>query len=259
MNIQQYYQQSAAASLNASLAALIPSILLLIYAFFISQTYQLCLLAIPFLIYSFFCYQRFLLNQNRAKAVKFSTTSFVPSRTHLFESDLLITFMPAPSLRLLLFTPNGMKVGEIRDQSFFKLRWLIPNLIEKHMMKKYVLYDYNDEPIVYYRDLKDRIKIISPNNQEIADIFKGIRGKEKEFFLETRSLFIKNSSLQDYSFHSSDGTQLARIQTGWMPLEWGERFVQANTPILSMSEELSEREKIQLFALLISLYQYVDH
>src|SRR3954451_20955568 len=107
MNIQQYYEQAAMASLNAALVAFIPSIFLLIYAVFITQAYHLVLLSAPFLIYSFFCYQKFLLDKNRAKAVKLPSDIKTNSIENLFDqTELLVTFMPAPSLRLLLFTPS---------------------------------------------------------------------------------------------------------------------------------------------------------
>ncbi|WP_394231639.1 hypothetical protein [Niallia oryzisoli] len=259
MNIQQFYQQSAAASLNASLAAFIPSIALLIYAIFISKTYHLLLLVIPFLIYSFFCYQKFLLYQKRAKTVKLSIPRVELSSKNLFDRELLLTFLPAPSLRLLFFTPTGMKAGEIRDQSFLLIRWFLPNFIDRLFTKKYGLYDFQDEPIVFYHDLKDRIIITSPVNQELAVIYKAKNGKNKEYFFETKSIVVKQSSLQDYSFHSSEGVLLANIQTGWMPLEWGERFVHTNTPILTIDEKLTDIEILQLFSLFISMYKYGNH
>ena len=138
MNIQQYYEQAAMASLNAALVAFIPSILLVIYAVFITQAYYLVVLLAPFLIYSFFCYQKFLLDKNRAKAVKFpSDTEITTIENLLDQNELLVTFMPAPSLRLLLFTPNGMKVGEIRDQSFSLIRWFLPSFMDQLFVKKY--------------------------------------------------------------------------------------------------------------------------
>jgi len=259
MNIQQFYQQSAQVSLNASLVAFIPSIALLFYAYFIAQNFQLSILVIPFLIYSFFCYQKFLINKNRAKEVKLSLLNNEPSRGKIFEKKLLITFMPAPSLRMIFFTPNGMKAGEIRDESFLFIRWFFPNFIDKLLVKKYVLYDDLDRPIAFYRDLKDRILISSSNHQEMAVIYKTKNGNKKEFFFETMSILVNNNSLQDYSFFTPNGTELAKVQTGWMPLEWGQRFVDPNTPILSMKEDLSESESIQLFSLFITLYKYVNH
>ena len=89
MNIQQYYEQSAMASLNGSLVAFIPTIVLGIFVF-VTHTYHLLLLLLPFLIYSFFCYQKFLLNQRRSKAVKLSSLSESQKPPNLFfEKQLL--------------------------------------------------------------------------------------------------------------------------------------------------------------------------
>ncbi|WP_071394522.1 hypothetical protein [Bacillus tuaregi] len=258
MNIQQYYQQSAAVSLNAGLAAFIPSIVILIYVFFISHFYQLIILVSPFLIYSFFCYQKYLLNQKRAKAVKWSSTSLESSDQNLFAGKLLFAFLPAPSLRLLLFTPNGKKAGEIRDQSFSWIKWFTPNFLDRLFVNKYILIDDSDQPIAFFRDLKDRIEIISPANEKVV-VFKLNGGKKKEYCLENKRITIKNSSLQDYYFLLPDETILAEIQTGWMPIEWGDRFVDSNTPILTMKGDWSEREIVQLFSLLVCLYKFRNH
>lgn len=260
MNIQQYYEQAAMASLNAALVAFIPSILLLIYAVFIVQAYYLILLSAPFLIYSFFCYQKFLLNKNRANAVKFPSDIKTISIENLFDqTELLMTLMPAPSLRLLLFAPNGMKVGEIRDQSFSIIRWFLPSFMDRLFVKKYSLYNHEDQPVAFYYDFRDRLEIEIPDEEGRVILYKSSNGKKKEFVFENRSITIENKSLQDFSFLTSDGKKIAQIQTGWMPLEWGERFLNLNTPILRLDEYGSSKDKLQLFSLLISIYAYADH
>ena len=83
MNIQQYYEQAATVSLNGSLVAFIPTLALVIFAF-VTHTYHLVLLILPFLIYSFFCYQKFLLNQKYSKAVNLLTLSEDQKASNLF-------------------------------------------------------------------------------------------------------------------------------------------------------------------------------
>ncbi|MCQ6276604.1 hypothetical protein JMM81_16955 [Bacillus sp. V3B] len=260
MNIQQYYEQAAMASLNAALVAFIPSILLLIYAIFITQAYHLILLVAPFLIYSFFCYQKFLLNQNRAKAVKLSSEIKAFSVEDLFDqTELLVAFMPAPSLRLLLFTPNGVKVGEIRDQSFSVIRWFLPYFMDRLLVKKYGLYDCEDQPVAFYHHFHDRLEVELLNQRGSTILYKSSTGKKKEFVYENRCITIENKGSQDFTFLSSDGKKVAQIQTGWMPLEWGERFLNLNTPILYLDKYCSRKEKLQLLSLLTSIYAYEDH
>jgi hypothetical protein len=260
MNIQQYYEQAAMASLNAALVAFIPSIFLLVYAVFITQAYHLVLLSAPFLIYSFFCYQKFLLDKNRAKAVKLPSDIKTNSIEDLFDqTELLVTFMPAPSLRLLLFTPSGVKVGEIRDQSFSIIHWFLPSFMDRLFVKKYSLYNHEDQAIAFYHHFRDRLEIDMPDERESAILYKASKGKKKEFIFENRSLTIENKGLQDFIFLSSEGKKVAQIQTGWMPLEWGERFLNLNTPILHIDGSCSSKDKLQLFSLLISLYAYANH
>jgi hypothetical protein len=260
MNIQQYYEQAAIVSLNAALVAFIPSILLLIYAVCITQAYYLTLLAAPFLIYSFFCYQKFLLNQNRAKAVKLPSEIKRDPTENLFDqTELLAVFLPAPSLRLLLFTPNGLKVGEIKDQSFNIIRWFLPYFMDRLFRRKYSLYNHEDQLIAFYHNFRDRLEIEIANEKESTILSKSSKGKKREFVFENRSIMIENKGSQDFSFVLGDGEKIAHIQTGWMPLEWGERFLNLNTPVLHLDEDCSSKDKIQLFSLLIDLYAYRDH
>ena len=195
MNIQQYYEQSATASLNGSLVAFIPSIILLIYA--VVYTYILViLLLLPFLIYSFFCYQKFLLNQKRSKAVNLSSLAEDPiARDLLTEKQLLVTFLPAPSLRLLLFAANGIKVGEIRDQSFSPIRWFLPYFIDRLFVKKFGLYDQDDQPVVFYHYYKDRIELFTGTGEAMSILHKLKNGRKKAYILENNSVTIEKNSL----------------------------------------------------------------
>ena len=59
--------------------------------------------------------------------------------------------------------------------------------------------------------------------------------KKITYTLENKRITIGKNILQtDYEFEDQDGNRIAKITTGWMPLEWGERFVNTNTPILEL-------------------------
>lgn len=260
MNIQQYYEQSAMASLNGSLVAFIPTIVLVVFVF-VTHTYYLLLLLLPFLIYSFFCYQKFLLNQRRSKAVKLSSLSESQKPPNLFfEKQLLITFLPAPSLRLLLFATNGIKIGEMRDLCFSPVRWFLPYFIDRLIAKKFGLYDQDGELINVYHFYHDRIEVLNNTGEVISKVVK-MKNKEKiTYILENKSITIGKNILQtDYDFEDQDGNKIAKITTGWMPIEWGERFVNTNTPILELENHCTRSDTIQLFSLLISIYTYYNH
>ena len=48
--------------------------------------------------------------------------------------------------------------------------------------------------------------------------------------------------------------QVGRLRRGWMPVEWSGRFPEANTPVLSLSESLSEKDKLLRMSFLINEY-----
>ena len=82
MNIRHYYEQSAIASIHAGLIAFIPAIALLLYIFLHSKRMELIILIIPFLLYSFSCYLRFLQNQKRAHAVQIDSIDEEQTTNH---------------------------------------------------------------------------------------------------------------------------------------------------------------------------------
>jgi hypothetical protein len=260
MNIRQFYEQSAVVSLNAGLAAFIPPILLLFYSVVIAKNFQLLILVVPFLIYSLYCYQVYLLNNNRAKSIQIETKVEHFISTLLEESTLLFTFLPAPSLRMLFFNPAGIKVGEIRDRSFFMARWFLPYFLDRLFNRKFVLYDQKDKPIVYFQQMKDQIEITTPEGEYVSTVYRLNKGKGKEYFFDNLSIqILKKGIPSDYTFITPEKKVFGQIQSGLMPVEWGKRFVNPNTPILTFSPCAGEKDRIQLLALLICTYMYRYH
>nr|WP_295975512.1 hypothetical protein [uncultured Bacillus sp.] len=261
MNIRQYYEQRAATSLNAGLAALIPPILILFYSIVVAQYFQLLILVIPFLIYSLYCYQGYLLNRRRSFSAHKATIENKVEDSHLLvESDILLAFLPAPSLRILLFNPFGVKIGELRDHSFFLLRWFVPFFIDRFFNRTFSLYDQQKQQLYLYQLHKERLEIFTADNVLLYTIYIERTRKRKEFFLEDVSVILKKNGIPAcFSFETIEKKELGRIQSGVMPVEWGKRFADPNTPILSFPESTEIKERIQLFALLIVIYMYSDH
>lgn len=260
MNIRQFYEQSAAASLNAGLAAFIPPILLLFYSVVITRNFQLLILVVPFLIYSLYCYQVFLLNKNRAKSIQIETKEEPLISTLQEETTLLFTFLPAPSLRMLFFNPAGIKVGEIRDRSFFMARWFLPYFLDRLFSRKFVLYDQKDKPMIYFQQMKDQIEINLPEGEHVSTVYRLNKGKGKEYLFDNLSIQILKKGIPPaYTFITPEKKVFGQIQSGLMPVEWGKRFVNPNTPILTFSPHVSDKDRVQLLALLIGIYMYRDH
>ena len=176
------------------------------------------------------------------------------------ESTFLLTFLPAPSLRLLLFNRGGIKIGELRDCSFFLLRWFLPYFFDRLLVRKFGLYDQNENLVFYYVLYKDRLEILSTNDEKIATVYTYRKGNSREFVFNKMSVRIEKEGFPaDYSFTTYENPIVARIQSGLMPVEWGKRFANPNTPILKIDQHLTEMEKVQILSILITLYRYRDH
>src|SRR5690606_9563865 len=104
MDIQQFYKKTASISLNASLASLVPPFFLIMYGIIIAPDGKLVLAVVPFLLYSFICYQYYLVNDQRSKEIKeiLPMADKNPSEL-LMNTTVLFTFLPAPTLRMLIF------------------------------------------------------------------------------------------------------------------------------------------------------------
>lgn len=260
MNIQQYYEQSALTSIHTALLAFIPAIGLLLYIFLFSKQMELILLIIPFLLYSFSCYLKFLQNQKRANAVQVDTIDEQTCNQCLFsDTAFLITLTPAPSLRLQLFHSNGIKAGELRDTSTSFVNWLMPKFLHTKMVRKYGLYDKNDTLVANYLLYQDQIDIsmYREGNKEL--VFRGER-QENIYQFHQQAYQIEKDGIHDFSIIlQSTKNKIGQIQTGWMPLEWNQRFIDANTPIFRLQEDLTKEDRVQIFSILIFIYVYYNH
>jgi hypothetical protein len=260
MNIRQYYERSAIASIHAALIALIPAIGLLVYIFLFSKQMELILLITPFLIYSFSCYMKFLQNHKRANAVQMdSIDEKTTSNCLLSNTTFLITLAPAPSLRLQLFHCNGIKAGELRDFSTSFVKWFIPKFLDIMMVRKYGLYNERDELIAYYLLYRDQIATYINSEGGKDQVYSGVRQKNIYQF-QQQAYQIEKNGIQDFSIVlQSTKNKVGQIQTGWMPLEWNQRFIDVNTPIFRLHESLSKEERLQIFSILILTYAYHNH
>lgn len=260
MNIQQYYRLAANTSLNGSLAALIPVVVLIIPNFFLFPKKEWVLLSVPFLFYSFLSYQVYLINQERFSRSK--VNSGEKQVVHpLEESQLLLTFLPAPSLRLLFFCSNGQACGEIKDSYFTKLRWLLPYFLDKMLPAEYRLVDGGQYLLATIRWRKHRAIVKDEHGQGMMTI---MAKDNRRFHVITEnsshSIHVKTETLHtDIQFLDENQHVLARVRKGWMPLEWGKSFVDANTPIFSLDENLAREERLAIVAILAKFYRYYNH
>jgi hypothetical protein len=267
MNIQQYYRCSANISLNGSLAAFVPVSFILIGSMFVSVKLPLLYLVFPFCFYSFICYQAYLIQYHRSlESVVIDTAK---KTTLLDAENILVTFMPAPSLRMLLFDSNGLLIGEVRDVKFWWWRWFLPYTADRIFSCVYGLYDQDNQLIAYYRVNKRKKQV------QIIDVARNILGvyhihTESPFSLKRRgviyskgnkqTMVVEGSALSaDIKVRNEQDFITSKLVKGWMPLEWGKHFRDANTPYMIFDKDTAANDKILIIGVLTDFFQYTSH
>ncbi|MEQ2525574.1 hypothetical protein WMO40_02585 [Bacillaceae bacterium CLA-AA-H227] len=257
MNIHQYYRQAASTAVNNSLAALVPVIIMIIPLYMLLPNKKILMFSLPFLVYSFIAYQSYILHRERASA---TADTFKKEKNQIpnEKNHYLLAFMPAPSLRMLLFYPNGTIKGEIRDLRFTKLRWYLPYFIDRMIPAEYGFYNRKKKLQLTMKWSKAQCEVRDPK----GTLAFTIEENGKNQFQMNDNLFIQldsNSMYTDVQFLNKEGSVIARVRKGWMPLEWSQFIKDANTPVLSFDEGLSKQEQLFILAILIKIYRYRNH
>lgn len=263
MDIQQYYKKYAEVSLNASLAACIPPFVFLIIWLVVDHNLPILVLTLPFMIYSFFCYQNYLIVKKRfQEAVEISPESNITET--LFETNhMLIAYLPAPSLRMLLYAPSGKLLGEVKDLRFWQWRWFLPYFMDRLFSGMYGLYNEKGELAarIHVGSGKDGyIKIYE--NDELLGLYLRKNRKKGEFALgDRKKMFcsIHSELNEEINFYNQAGKAVCEYKKGWMLLEWGKYFRDPNTPIISFHHLATKEEKIAFISFLVQQYRYRNH
>ncbi|WP_066047929.1 hypothetical protein [Robertmurraya korlensis] len=257
MKIYTYYHDAAMTSLHASIVALIPPFLLICVGIILNQHHIILLLTLPFILYSFISYQIYLVNKHRMEDSKEPVVEKLEES--IVSSSMAIQFLPAPSLRMLLFRQDGQLSGEIKDIYQHKLRWFIPYFLDQFFPKAYAFSMFNEE--IYTFILKGKNVSINDGNKCVATVQ---RKSSKRYVIDskmsTKEVFVQSSSLfTDVKLCNDRGELLARVRRGYLPRDWDKHIKDVNTPILTVSDQVTDIEKVILLAILTKIYRYRNH
>ena len=263
MSIRQYYQQTAYISLNASIISAGLLTIVMAASLLFSWNIPLFLVAVPFLILVFLHYNQYILYKNKSE--ESAETFHRYDDKQLFEQNsLLISFAPAPAVKLLFFTPDGMLAGELRELSAGSYRWFIPYFADRMIKKQIGIYDAKGNLQGRLKQERNRYKIMNVNDEVIGIYYpykKAIGTIGSAVLSGERKLRINKptGSIRDLECIRDDGNTIARLQKGWMPLEWTRFFKETNTPVLTFDYTMGQPERVAVFAALANLYMYYDH
>ncbi|OIK07650.1 hypothetical protein [Bacillus sp. MUM 13] len=252
MNIRTYYVKTAKICFRTSWISLIMAAAFFALHLFGVLTGNILEIEAPFILFSIISFAGYRVYENRAQGLPIeAVTSCKPLEE---QRNLLAAFMPAPTLRVLLFEPNGALAGEIRDMNMSWYMWMIPNSVSLILPKRYGLYNSTGKLLGMYNfgwGLLNKV-VMKDGEGQLIGSFKEVWKK---------SLFKVNGMiagaggedwipvsigglLNDFELITCSGKKIVRFQKGWMPIEWGERFKEMNTPVLSFSEAAEMKEKV---------------
>lgn len=259
MNIDRYYRDIAQISLNGSIAALLPAIGIILGNILVFRHEEIMLLSIPFIFYSFVQFQLYLYRFKQSSTIhQVLEHSKKPSRSFFAASELLVFYLSTPAPQLFLYFPDGSLAGVVHARPGKRLAFFGNS-------KTYVLVNPNKQIMGLFKITKDRKRTISvydASNFYLGNFEVSKRGfifqKAKSEVVDSTGRFVgavegarlyMDERLLDNRNHS-----IGRLRRGWMPLEWSLLFPEANTPVFTLSPNLSENEKLLRYALLINAY-----
>ena len=257
MKINEYYRDTANINLNGSIAALVPTIMIITINFSFVKNREIMLYTIPLLMYSLISFQIYLYRMRQSITISKNIAKSERINQSLFEArHLLVMFMDTQPSRLHLYFSDGHLAGVIkkyRVNVWKRLRFL----------KTYALYNFDNEVLGFFivKGRKSiKIEVYNRNKHLLGRLEKknlGWRKSQKELFdgfgryvgsIEGSSVFMDEKVLDLSHQH------VGRLRRGWMPLEWSQLFPEPNTPVLSFREVLSEDDKLLRMSFLINEY-----
>ncbi|WP_185766140.1 hypothetical protein [Niallia circulans] len=261
MNIEKYYRQSATAYLNASIISCLPVIFFLAMFLSIKLNRLFLLLIIPFCLYSITAFASYLLQKRRCERLA-NTFEETKVKSLLQSRTVLLSFLPAPSLRMLIFDGEGLVLGEIRDEKFALFRWYLPAFLDGLRSKTYGFYNGEDMLQYQFTMRKQSIEIRNRKNQLISkmDEKKTDKAVQTIYIYDDKQLVLKRSlAFTDYRLEKEGGLILANVKKGWMPKDWQKRFLDPNHPVVTIHHSAANKDIIHIYAILAKIFAYKDH
>jgi hypothetical protein len=256
MKIDEYYRNVARISLNGSILALIPAILIIggNLAFF--QNKQIMLLTIPFFIYSIINFQLYIRKVKQAQMIGKNLLESNHSYESIFTSEHLVILSDQTlSPRLIIFFPDGYLAGVIKTYRTIGMEF-------GGTSNAFALYDFNEDFLGFYvvqGEQQLKIEVYDQDKDYIGCLERTKLAplkKAKKELLNAEGRFIAavegSSFYMDEQVRDSYNRQVGRLRRGWMPLEWSSYFPEANTPVLSLANGLSNKDKLLQMSFLIN-------
>ncbi|RDU36461.1 hypothetical protein DRW41_13090 [Neobacillus piezotolerans] len=245
MKIADYYFQCSKASLNSSLLFLFPGIMLIILNILFWDNKQAMMLCLPSVSVSIIYFQQHLMDQKKA----FNAAHAYGGHLEHFlnENSILLFYEAKLNPGLLLFSKNGAKVGELRNNS----RGL------PLFRRKYELTDGQGCLLAHYINTPKGTLVYDSAGRQLGGLFKTkgswtIRDRGNQIAsIDSARLFM------DLKIIGKEGVQRGRLRRGMMPIEWKTFSADPNSPVFTLHPWLSDEERLLYMAVLVKEF-FVD-
>lgn len=264
MNIRTYYEKISRMCFHVSwIALIIAGVFFVLHA---SKVFQGDIIAItaPFLLVGIINFTGSRIYEKRMEDMP--EENVVSAVSLLEANDILLTFMPAPTLRVLLFQPDGSLLGEIRDRNMRWFMWMVPNSLSMFLPKRYTLTNAEGKMLAEY-EIKWGIRTVLIMKDASGSPIGCYSECLKESLIRLKGMIYTadgqewvpvnvSGLLNKFEMETKSGKPVASFQKGWMPLDWGRRFKELNTPILTFHEKATAEEKIAVFGFCASAFNH---
>ncbi|CEG27516.1 hypothetical protein [Bacillus sp. B-jedd] len=240
MNISDYFFESAEAYLNSSLLFLFPASLFMAANILFGNP-KLMVFILPFLVVSFIFFQ---LHLAKVRAGAKTDFRYLSQPGSLFQTTkILPLYENKLKPGLLLFSPEGLKLGEMKKifTDEFRAYHHVYELRDENLLAK-ACYGLRSERIDVFRAHGDYIGCLYKEGKQWLVEAAGQPGTAR---IESSPLFM------DVKVISKINKVECRLRRGYMPVEVSSIFQNANSPILDFENNVTEEEKLIFFAMLL--------
>ncbi|MEH7254399.1 hypothetical protein V7111_19955, partial [Neobacillus niacini] len=208
----------------------------------------------PVIVYSFISFQIYLFRMKQSILIGRNMSHEQSHYQNLFKSrHLIVVFVNHQESSLQLFFPDGHQAGFIRK---YRQKGFI--LFKKPRI--YALFNRQNQAVGFFKINHVKIEVYDQNKRYLGCFKKGNGSwlKKKKEIIDESGRYIGSvegsTTFMDERVLNQSNQQVGRLRRGWMPVEWSSRFPEANTPVLSLSESLSEKDKLLRMSFLINEY-----
>ncbi|WP_053366833.1 hypothetical protein [Bacillus sp. FJAT-27245] len=239
MKITDYYFQTSKASLNSSIVFLFPALLLIAFNILFIKNNQAMLLCLPFITGSMVYFHIHLANYKRAAC---SALDFSVYPGHLLKVNHILVFYEAKlNPGLILFSSNGIKIGELRRVS--------PGI--PFYRKKVELLDCQSSLIARYVITQKCILVYDLAGRLIGSLCKNRSGWAMAVEGKTIATIDSSRVFMDVKIIGVKFGQAGRLRRGMMPMEWKAYAADPNTPVFTLHSSLTDEERLLFMCVLV--------